>query len=86
MIAANENGQYGRHQLAAVVLVERAHVVELLRYGHAVQVAGVAGGLEITAAQQQVDLAAVRLQRTDGGVDFLQLPVGAALDGDAHVG
>ena len=56
VVASNEDGEDGRDGLPAVVFVEAAHGLVLVRAGHAREVGEVPGGLEVTAAQQQVHL------------------------------
>lgn len=86
MVAADEYGQNGRQLFATVVLVERAHALELFRHGHAVEVVRVARRLEVAAAQQQIHLVVLlTFDFSDCKVDLLQFAVGAALDGDSHV-
>ena len=55
MVAPNEDREDGGDGLPAVVFVEAAHGLVLVRAGHAREVGQVPGGLEVSAAQQQVD-------------------------------
>ena len=56
MISANEDGCDGSDLLTRVVLVEVHHVLVLFRHGHVFEVALVAAGLKVPAAEEQVDL------------------------------
>ena len=56
VVASNEDGEDRSDGLAAVVFVETAHGLVLVWTGHAGEVGEVSGGLEVSAAQQQVHL------------------------------
>ena len=55
VVPSNEDGEDRCDGLPAVVFVEAAHGLVLVRAGHAREVGQVAGGLEVSAAQQEVD-------------------------------
>lgn len=85
MVASDENRQNRSHLLAAVVLVERAHILELPRHGHALEILHIARGLKVAAAQQQIDGAILApFEFGDRFVDLLQFAVRTTLDGDFH--
>jgi hypothetical protein len=88
VIAAHENRQIGRHALTRVVFVEIAHAAVFRGHADAVQVRGVADGLEVPADYHEVDgggrPALLFARSCDGGVYRVEGAVTAAFDGDAE--
>ena len=82
MIPSHKDRQVRRLSLARIVLVEIAHGAVFGRHAHAVEVVGIAHGLEVAADYQEVDAGPVfaRAGFCDRGVDGVQGAVAAAFD------
>ena len=86
VVPADEQRRHGRLCLAAVVPMEGAELLVLVRHAHALEVVDVADRLEVAAAYQEVNLDVFDpFQVRQGGVDLVQLAVAAALHRDPHL-
>ena len=87
VVAPDEKCQHWGLEFPGVVLGEGAHVVHVfLRPGHGPGVAGNPDGLEVAAAEEEVDFeAGLTLTGLDCGVDLLEVAMSAALYRHAHL-
>lgn len=85
MVAANKDRRYRRSCTTFKVVGEVSHAEVLWGDGHEAEVSGVADGLEIAAAQDEVDLVSLCLLNVlDYTVDCVQLSVETANNSNFH--